>query len=64
MRSRKNNNRKECSQLFCDELATRKVKFKKAPMVDLDREIVYFCQEHAQEKKNDDDLKTMWIARI
>lgn len=64
MRSRKNNNRPECSQLFCDEMATRKVKFKKAPMIDLDKEIIYYCKEHAKEKKEDNSLRTMWVMKL
>lgn len=64
MKSRNINNRKECSQLFCNDPATRKVKFKKDPILDLEQEIVFFCKKHAKQKKENSDLRTMWVARI
>lgn len=64
MKSGTASNRKECSHIFCDKVATRKVKFRRDPMLDLDQEIVYFCKEHAQEKKQDDSIRTMWVAIV
>lgn len=63
-KNKKKVNIKECQQLFCHKEAKKKIKFKKHPFYDLDKEIQCFCKEHAKQKLENDDIRDMWVAPI
>ena len=51
--------REYCRELHCDKKADVKVKFGPYTV-----EIIPYCQKHADEKVNDEELNTMWIRPI
>ncbi|EGQ44230.1 MAG: hypothetical protein J07AB43_02890 [Candidatus Nanosalina sp. J07AB43] len=55
---------KDCSQLFCNREADRNVKFKKLPLRGLEKEVIPFCIEHANEKKKNDALTVVGTTPI